>query len=346
MFRCGCALLVFCFHSAIGVGCYYGIVDGYVQMGAVAMTGFFMLSGYVLYHSYHLNDLSNIKNVKSFYLKRCIAILPDYYIVAVLYILFLGEESVLQNIMIAPIEILGLQSVFSSLFGITHNSGTWFISCMLLCYVVFPFLCEMVKQMRNKEKWIVAILISAILLYAPFVVYIFEVQDIYSNPFFRILEFTEGILIASSIEDIRKCDKYLKMFSCGFSLMVELLILIVGISIAYYLGISRYNYMLYSWVALPMFSLLIITLSMMEFKQIKYNERLSGVINYMSKCSYAFFLAQFFTWPMVRKCTAVSDRNIFKIILSFTICMGITILIYEIIEKPSKKILKRILLKE
>ena len=66
----------------------------------------------------------------------------------------------------------------------------------------------------------------------------------------------------------------------------------------------------------------------------------------MSGCSYAFFLAQFFTWPLLRKLTIVNDKNILKIILSFVVCIMISIFIYEVVEKPSKKILKRRLLRE
>ena len=116
------------------------------------MTGFFMLSGYTLFYSYQNKDFTNIKNVALFYGKRAAEILPVYYVIAVLYILLLGKETYLQNIVLAPVEILGIQSMFSSLFSVSHNGGTWFISCIIACYIVFPYIHICVKQMDRKRK--------------------------------------------------------------------------------------------------------------------------------------------------------------------------------------------------
>ena len=138
------------FYSAIHIGCNYGIFQPFILMGAVFMTGFFMLSGYSLYYIYEEKNLLDIKYIINFYKKRLSGIMPVYYVIAILYIIFLGRETILQNIIIAPIEILGLQSAFSSLFGYSHNGGTWFISCILLCYVFFPLIQNIVKQMEIK----------------------------------------------------------------------------------------------------------------------------------------------------------------------------------------------------
>ena len=46
MMRIAMAILIFMFHSRIHVlNCSYGILNSFVDMGAIAMTGFFMLSG-------------------------------------------------------------------------------------------------------------------------------------------------------------------------------------------------------------------------------------------------------------------------------------------------------------
>ena len=51
-FRVILAVLVFVFHSNMHFGCDYGIFNHFARMGAIAMTGFFMLSGYALTYSY------------------------------------------------------------------------------------------------------------------------------------------------------------------------------------------------------------------------------------------------------------------------------------------------------
>ena len=119
--------MIFLFHS-VGHGGNYGVFQEFVQMGAIFMTGFFLLSGYSLFYTHGSDDFACLHTVRSFYVKRGIGILPLYYATALLYILFLGTESPVENALLAPAELLGIQSAFSSLFPTSHNSGTWFIS--------------------------------------------------------------------------------------------------------------------------------------------------------------------------------------------------------------------------
>ena len=53
IFRFLLAFLVFLFHSWMHIGCYYSwIFTPFISMGAIAMTAFFILSGYSLYLAY------------------------------------------------------------------------------------------------------------------------------------------------------------------------------------------------------------------------------------------------------------------------------------------------------
>lgn len=49
IFRCVSALMICMFHTTIHLGCDYGLLQSLSQMGAVFMTGFFMLSGFSLF---------------------------------------------------------------------------------------------------------------------------------------------------------------------------------------------------------------------------------------------------------------------------------------------------------
>ena len=131
LFRIVSAFIILCFHSIIHFECNYGPFQNFLSMGAVVMTGFFMLSGFSMYYGYSVKDLGDWNNIKGFYKKRAVGILPSYYVIAIVYILFCGSESALQNLILIPTETLGLQSVFSTLFSVTHNGGTWFISCIM-----------------------------------------------------------------------------------------------------------------------------------------------------------------------------------------------------------------------
>ena len=153
LIRISLAVLIFLFHSHIHVlKCDYGFFNGFIRMGAIAMTGFFLLSGYAINLSSDSKDMSDIKEIKRFYTKRLISILPLYYtwalIVIVTKIVAKGIPALWEELILFPVETLGIQSVFSTLFPYSHNGGSWFISCILICYFVFPLIHLLTKQDR------------------------------------------------------------------------------------------------------------------------------------------------------------------------------------------------------
>ena len=286
LFRVVAAVMVLLFHCHIHHENSFGPLTGFVSMGAVFMTAFFMLSGYVLFLTYKDKSLVQAPALKNFYLKRIFGIFPLYLVVAALYVVTLGQESVFQNLVLLPIEVLGLQSVFSTLFPVSHNDGTWFISCLLLAYLAFPLMQEIVKQMSTRTKWMALAFCTAILLWSPLVVHTFKTDSIYANPFFRGLEFFIGVLLCSlSIRaEIAKVLATWKVF------VAEAVLLIAGISIAVRLNIFVGNYMLYDWIVVPLFAVMILTLAGIKSPRLQG----SAVLRYASAASYAFFLAQVF----------------------------------------------------
>lgn len=119
--RISLALLIFAFHSRIHVlQCNYGLLNGFIDMGAIAMTGFFLLSGYALHLSYGKKDMSDIPSIRKFYIKRLIAILPLYYtwaiIKVILHIFEKGTAAAIEETVLLPVESLGMQSWFATLF--------------------------------------------------------------------------------------------------------------------------------------------------------------------------------------------------------------------------------------
>ncbi len=342
IFRLIAVLTVFLFHSHVHVTkCDYGFLNDYINMGAIYMTGFFILSGYVLFHTHKNTSLVSIDNIKTYYLKRLIVVLPLYFVTAIFYILLLGKEAWSQNLLLFPVETLGIQSVFNSLFSISHNGGTWFVSCILICYLLYPFMQEVMKQLKKRDKIIILCLCVFILLYSPFVVRGFKISNIYSNPFFRCLEFIIGLILCSLKED-DKCFLS-KLWGNPFVVILEFVILIVGVTLGVRLGKGVGDYMLYNLIALPMFSLIVISLSSFEAGSLGKVK----LFNYMVKISYAFFLAQYFVWPAVSKINGQigNTNNIITIIICLVLCLLISIVGHELFEKPIQSVLRKKLLK-
>lgn len=342
IFRAISVLVICAFHTTIHLGCNYGILQPVALMGAVFMTAFFMLSGFSLFINYANNDLHAIKQIKVFYIKRAIGIIPMYYIAASIYVFFIEKGSFRETLLLLPIEALGLQSTFSSLFGYSHNGGTWFISCIIICYLVYPFFQEIVKQIGIKAKIYLIVLYGGILLYSPIVVSLSGIANIYSNPFFRLLEFFIGVLLASVRFELSENKMVNRIIFNWGGVLIESIIFIIGVSIAVKHNIGIGNYMLYSWIGLPIFALLLMGLSGVENKMLEE----SKLLKYFSSISYAFFLAQLYSNWICKKVIAhlgIAD-NIVKILLGWGSCILIAVVLHEVFEKRISKILKSKLL--
>lgn len=337
------AILIFMFHSRIHIlKCSYGYLNSFVSMGAIAMTGFFLLSGYVMNLTYGYKDMSDSTEIKRFYLKRIISIIPLYFVWASLWsianVIVYGKSAAIVEIILFPVEILGIQSVFSSLFPFSHNGGSWFISCILICYFIYPLLQNITKSISNRNKILCIFIISAILLYSPIVQHCFHLQKLYSNPFFRIIEFSIGILV-SQLNISSNPIKLVCILRNYFVCILSLVGLVVGIIIFRMIDISR-DYMLCNWIALPCFISLMVSLGSYKFKVVQN----SKLIKYLSELSFCIFLGQIiYVWKAVKYALDYlgTDNNIMKILVSFIIVFCIANLLHYFVEIPSSKYLKR-----
>lgn len=236
-----------------------------------------------------------------------------------------------------PIQTLGIQSQFSTLFHHTHNGGTWFISCLLASYFIFPLVHFILEKLSAKQSAVFLFISVFVLLWSPFVQIFVGTNDIYDNPFFRFLEFSIGMILYNLWVRMKNNRQFVRVFNWPMAIAVTGL-LMVSISIAYSIGIPGY-YMLYSWAALPCFILMILSLANLQIPQLQD----SRVIRYASSISYAFFLAQCIgLWRFSKDIINLTgiDDNLFMIAISFVICTVMSILMHELIELPASKFLK------
>lgn len=344
--RIALAFLIYLFHSQMHFNCDYYFFNEFVSLGAISMTGFFMLSGYCLHISYFSKDLTKLSEIKVFYIKRIITILPVYYFIALAYTIYGTAEGLVtmkENVILFLFETLCLQSTITSLFPYSHNGGTWFISCIMIMYLVYPFLQELLKQMSNKAKVCLASVLCVIMLWAPFVVIVlgFRFVFLYANPFFRLLEFTIGIIIAQ-INYSEESNKLLNLLRTKESLLFLIFFFFFAVTFSCRIGIPA-DYMLFNWIAIPCFIGIMIPLGFISFTKLQNSKWLL----YLSSISFAFFLCQI--GPIWKYSGIICDMlgsnaNILKIVVSFTYCFLGAILIHELIEKTSSKYLRAKLL--
>ena len=283
-----------------------------------------------------------------FYKKRFIGIIPSYWCVGILFTLYkvahyffsgsnLLGDFLYTSFFLMPIETFGLQSAFCTLFPFSHNGGTWFVSCLAFCYLLFPLFKIIVSELTAKSKVLVLIVLSGLLLYSSLVPHICNTSNIYTNLTFRGFEFFIGVLLASGVSH----SKFKPVLGSWFAFAVECFVLILGVTISRILGIPC-DYMLLNWIALPCFIAMVVTLSHLP-SNIFLESRF---MSYACEVSYMFFFAQFFLWIPVRvglQYVGLWNHNLVKITVSFVLCAIIAVVLHEWVEKPAKRIAKKMI---
>lgn len=340
-FRIFLMLVIFMFHSQMHFSCDYGILNSFISMGAIAMTGFFILSGFSLQLSSTNSKLTDSKEITHFYLKRLISIIPLYFFVHIVRFVCDGFEPIINRLILFPIQTLGLQALFSSLFRFSHNGGTWFISCLLVCYFVFPLIHILLSKLTTKQNLILLFTLAFVLLWGPVVQRRFGTNSIYDNPFFRLIEFTIGILSYNLWATGKPHSSYLRVFNWPMAL-VSVLLLIISISYAHIKGMSG-SYMTYNIFVLPCFVVLMICLPNIQFRNIS-GTKMSQFIRYTSGLALPFFLSQCIGVWRISRCIVNFvgiNTNLLRIVISLLVCCLMAVILHEFIEKPSSKYLKQ-----
>ena len=209
-------------------------------------------------------------------------------------------------------------------------------------HVFYPVICcslsynGYLETFLLKRKWCWGGAILNILFISPIVQRHFMLASLYDNPFFRILEFSIGVLIAVLHDEEYEWMK-LGVFRSKLFLLLIIVLLMTGVSYGDIILPDR-DYMLMNWVVLPCFIVMFLIFRNVSFRSLES----SRLLQYLSKLAFAFFLAQFYVWTisyivvfhLIRK-----DDNCIRVIVSFLCCLMISIFLHEGIEKPIKKCL-------
>ncbi len=171
--------------------------------GAIGMSLFFVLSGFVL--AYRFND--GIENIYSYAFMRFSRIYPVYLIAAISTLPWL--ISTFSNLPAAPGYLVGryayiifanillVQAWMPQLFSYWNDSASWSISVEAFFYALFPFVLEPMRKLSNRSLYItIAIFLLATSL--PGISYFLfpnppETTIFYAIPIFRLAEFLCGL---------------------------------------------------------------------------------------------------------------------------------------------------------
>ena len=191
------AISVFIYHSHWDLGCNYGNLNYFFSQSAFFMTLFFVLSGFVLYYSCSDKEFNDINEIKCFLVKRIKTIFPLYFFINIFYLLlYLNTEmetDILLDLITFPFQFTLLQCM--GYYPYFLNTGLWFFSCIFICYLIFPFLTTIVKQLQTQHLIYLLLFIILLCCSIPFIGMKYGV-NVYSNGFVRIWDFGVGMIYA------------------------------------------------------------------------------------------------------------------------------------------------------
>ena len=335
-----CAILIYMRHSITMFGCTYGsrLVDGLIcATSSPIMVCFFVVSGFSIYYNNSNRNLLEASELRVFYKKRFITLFPIYILVHILsYVLV--ENTAKQMVYVTPVELLGLQSMYGGLFGISHSGATWFISSLLLGYFIYPLVQELLK-MNRKCIYIATSVIFFVLVYSEVVmIQIFGASPGYVNPVFRAIQVAFGAALCMAFTEAIKGSNKKIMLMMLTNLVITALITVFAQH--YKMGIS--------YVTTPLCYYLISLAMLISVKIRPSLLTRSKLIKYAGSLTFYFFILQVFLWRLSAKVCGLTgfESNKGKLLVSFVLCVALSIMCKELYDKHAQKYLKDKLLKK
>lgn len=328
------ALLIFFRHAMTMGGCQFGRFSLMIrQLTSPIMSGFFLLSGFSLYYTSRNKKIDGdyAGYTKNFYWKRAISILPIYFLVCILYSIFL-ENGLLYNLKLLIIEGTATHSFFDNTFTLLHNGTTWFVSCLVFCYFIYPHLESLLKSISHNKRIIYFIIFLLVMMYLPGMFSEFGITNTYANPLFRNLEFTLGVLFASVLD-------FDKIFAKRNWKRSVLSIGIFGVMFGILFYLTYYNYRCVTSVSYLIYILMIYVA--LNYKSIFQNNR---VVSYLVNVSYPFYILQVFIWtksPWVNKTiVSITNPNL-RLAVFFSVLLLASTIVYYLYQVPISKFLSK-----
>lgn len=335
------------FHAQIHFGkigaIYY--LQPIIQQGVLAMSVFFVLSGFIL--SYRYASFSEPGSLKKFYIARIARLYPVYLFTGFATIWTLHdriEDFPLANFGsiglamwtagIIVLFIFAMQAWFPSLFGVWNFGGSWSLSVEAFFYMLFPALRGRISSLSSNSLWMVVICTPFLWLFIYFqlIVSLSESKPtaiiFYSVPIYRLPEFIFGIAAFVLFVERRATQRLYAVFAlaCAF----------IGLSLIYTIGNLPGN-LEYTGFFLPAI-LVAITTSM----QVSMGKVMSATFNYLGRISYSVYLAQFGTVPLFKKLLEDLPTDV-QWAFFITSNLLLALIVYHFVEAPLHAPVKRLL---
>lgn len=254
------ALYVFLFHIQIRWPITnVPVFKDVLEQGAIGMSVFFILSGFLLGYRYISSDTT----IKDYLINRFARIYPVYIVAAISTLPWMGVDfggeslslAIGKFVFIVVSNIFLVQAWFPQLFSYWNDSGSWSIAVEAFCYVVLPFVLPGMSKLTLKQLGVVAALCWLFAVMPGLSILLFGTPAFpvfYAMPLFRLPEFLLGVCALLAMR-----SGLSMRFGAFLTILLPLtLFLYVG-----YFGAVMPMYIGHNWIVLPVISLMIVALT-------------------------------------------------------------------------------------
>ncbi|MGK9414784.1 acyltransferase family protein [Pseudomonas cedrina] len=341
------ALYVFVFHIQIRWPITeIDFIKNVINQGAIGMSIFFMLSGYLLM----MNYVNAEGNTRRYLVNRFARIYPVYFVAGVVTLPWLGihfsgnsPELLMNMLKVAFIFIANLfviQAWFPQMFSFWNNGGSWSISVEVFCYSILPFMAKTIRDYPSKNLIYLIGACYAFSVMAGVSVKLFGgygVPVFYAMPIFRLPEFIIGacVFILLSRHPLHKYFWLIHWAS------VALLICYLGIA-----GNWMPIYIGHNWIVIPVVAITLCALARGGGPIVWLLSR--PLFVWYGKISYCFYSFQALIGltlmshhdKLIEIIPYLANGKLL-IVSAFLVLTALSAFGYYLIEEPSRRLIKR-----
>lgn len=195
--------------------------------GNLLCTFFFILSGFLYVQPSSLKD---------YYKKKFFKMFPFYWICIILYYILL-HRSINWNILphIALVHSF-VPSPSGESYYFKYIGVSWFLSSLLFCYVVSPFIYPLMRRIRGGQNIIfIALLVLLMVLFrsSKIIPLDYRIWFFYISPFWRLLEYLLGMSLRNLLEGSEQEDFRHSSFWGALIIILYLFAMNLGVSVLY-----------------------------------------------------------------------------------------------------------------
>ncbi|GAA2358695.1 acyltransferase family protein [Streptomyces violaceusniger] len=304
-------------------------------IGKVGVSFFYLLSGFILAWSPRKNDSPVL-----FWRRRLTKILPMHWLTYALSMIIFASSAVTGTAAVLNFFMLQAWSSSPEVFG-SVNAPSWSLSCLLVFYLLFPWLNRAVARIRTAYLWWCVAAIVAVIAALPAIVrevvspdpmltpqapasspHAFWIIQLF--PMTRLLDFTLGILMARIV----RTGKWIGVRPLPLALLL----------VAAYLASHQVprEYRLVAVMIVPL-TLFIASLAASDLAG-RPSLLASRPVQWLGDLSYAFFLVH---WPVMMFFVKVFGTRLYTVpqaigvmALDFTVALGLAWLLTVAVERP------------